>query len=385
MVRNVCVLGMLVAVTYVEIILLNPPTTPSKLHASRGALAINLRNPAAAGSRGTSQKGVNDDEPGWRLSTVFLHDDDGVFVPSYQLRPTVLDPLLPALSREDDTPDFGSLDIFNGVSTDTDDGSLFERIIASDDERRLRHERKHMFREMDDEDVDEYYYRFDERTYPRDCMLPSWTDEQYPNCNTFHEFQLDRMVESTNTVVSTFLGQGFYRDSFLFHDSEGEKFVMKHLRIDRRIKMKRTEQIRTEALLLEKFASSTRFTNIYGYCDTSLFVEVASDFSKRVVPFDPTHQTERGRIPRTELEQLQKAHNHPNMFSFNNFTEEQKLDIATQMAEALAELHGFDSVIIHNDFDVDNLMITETGRIVMNDLVSITKMQCILFNSYNFF
>jgi serine/threonine protein kinase len=363
--RNVWFLGMLVAVTYVEMILENPQ---SQMQASRrSGMTINLRNPSAASSQDTSLEQV--DNRRWRfLSTVFL-DDRNVIL---DVSAAALYPFLPVLPHEEaETPDFGSLDIFDYDSDDdqhTEDES-FGRIIASNDERRLRHERRHMFRDMDEEDVDEYYYRFDERTYPRDCMLPSWTDAQYPTCNTFHEFQLDRMVDSVS-----FLGQGYYRDSFLFHDSDGEQFVMKHLRIDRRLKMKRIEQIRTEALLLEKFSSSPHFTNIFGYCDTSLFVEVANDFSKQVVPFHPTHQAVRGRLSRTKLEQLQQQQdtqrNDKSMFSLNNFTVEQKLDFAIQMAEALAELHGFDSVIIHNDFDVDNLMITEAGRLVMNDLVS---------------
>jgi hypothetical protein len=235
------------------------------------------------------------------------------------------------------------------------------RRIISDDENRLWKEKSALFLEMDDY-LDEYFYRFDERTYPRDCIRPSWTDRQYPNCNTFHELTLN-MVDHPFNV--SYLGNGYYRDSFLFQNSK-EKFVMKHLRIQQQFHFKRSEQMRTEALLLEKFSKSPRFTNIYGYCDTSLLVEIAREFTSQVVPFDPTHQAERGRISRADLAKLEADHAP---YSFNNFTSEQKLNMASQIAEVLAEFHGSESVIIHDDFDPDNFLIAGSRQMKMNDMV----------------
>jgi serine/threonine protein kinase len=141
---------------------------------------------------------------------------------------------------------------------------------------------------------------------------------------------------------------------------------MKHLRIQQQFHFKRSEQMRTEALLLEKFSTSPRFTNIYGYCDTSLLVEIAREFTSQVVPLDPTHQAERGRISRTDLAKLEADHAP---YSFNNFTSEQKLNMASQIAEVLAEFHGSESVIIHDDFDPDNFLIADSCQMKMNDMV----------------
>jgi hypothetical protein len=235
------------------------------------------------------------------------------------------------------------------------------RRIAFDDDKRLREEKSALLLEMD-EYLDEYFYRFDERTYPRDCIRPSWTDRQYPNCNAFHEITLD-MVDCPLNV--SYLGHGFYRDSFLFQNSH-ENFVMKNLRIQQQFHFRRSEQMRTEALLLEKFSTSPRFTAIYGYCDTSLLVETAREFTDQVVPFDSPRQAERGRISRTDLAKLESDHS---IYSFNNFTAEQKLDMASQIAEALAEFHGSESVIVHDDFDPDNFLITDSRQLKMNDMV----------------
>jgi serine/threonine protein kinase len=141
---------------------------------------------------------------------------------------------------------------------------------------------------------------------------------------------------------------------------------MKNLRIQQQFHFRRSEQMRTEALLLEKFSTSPRFTAIYGYCDTSLLVETAREFTDQVVPFDSPRQAERGRISRTDLAKLESDHS---IYSFNNFTAEQKLDMASQIAEALAEFHGSESVIVHDDFDPDNFLITDSRQLKMNDMV----------------
>jgi hypothetical protein len=245
----------------------------------------------------------------------------------------------------------------------------FERVVASDDDERLSEERDALLAGMD-HDLDETHYRFDEKTYPRNCIRPAWSDGSFPNCNLFHEIPLNDVGSAFNI---TFLGHGHYRDSFSVQ-RENEIFVLKRLRMQQDFSFVRSEQMRTEALLLEKFSTSPRFTNIYGYCDTSLLVEIATEFTDKVVPFDSMHQLERGRISQSSLDSLEKGHT---VHSFNNFTSEQKLDMAIQMAEALAEFHGFDSVIQHNDIHPDNFLITNTGRLVMNDVVRMLLFDCV--------
>jgi hypothetical protein len=256
------------------------------------------------------------------------------------------------------------------------------RVLDSEDadETKLRRYKRDLWSDMDDPDMDEYYYRFEERTYPKECISLSWTDQQYPNCNTFHEIALDTIQDPYEI---SYLGQGHYRDSFLFRamtsqhedgnrhsqQKREEKFVLKHLRMRRGFDYKRISQMHTEALLMEKFSGSPRFTNIYGYCATSLLVEIANEISERIVPFHTEIQTEAGRISQTKLDALEKTR-PDSIYAFNNFTTEEKLEIAIQMAEALAEMHGFSlGVIANDDFHPDQFLITDAGNVILNDMV----------------
>lgn len=54
--------------------------------------------------------------------------------------------------------------------------------------------------------------------------------------------------------------------------------------------------------------------------------------------------------------------------SFNDYTVEEKLDMALSMAESLADLHGFrDGVIVHDDVQLCQWLRTKDGRIKLGD------------------
>jgi serine/threonine protein kinase len=52
----------------------------------------------------------------------------------------------------------------------------------------------------------------------------------------------------------------------------------------------------------------------------------------------------------------------------NNLTAEEKLDMALEMAESIADLHGFEGgVIVHGDIYVDQWLRARNGKIKLND------------------
>jgi len=55
----------------------------------------------------------------------------------------------------------------------------------------------------------ESYYRFDERSYPRDCFQPAWTDHQFPTCNAFHEMMIETSEPDWDVE---YLSYGAFRD-----------------------------------------------------------------------------------------------------------------------------------------------------------------------------
>lgn len=223
--------------------------------------------------------------------------------------------------------------------------------------------------------VDDYYLQYDERDYPRECIMPAWTDLHFPVCNIFHESMTQERFSKSESI--RYLASGYYRDTFLWkstvaHSSDGD-FVFKRLRFcaEHNFTPSIGDQMRTEALIMERLSASPRITQIYGYCATSLAVEVGKEITKDIVPFVPELQYERGRVPQSDLDELQKLH-QTEIYSFNNFTAEEKLDIAIQVAEAVAEMHGFaGSVIVNDDVHPDQWLQvpTATGRrLILNDM-----------------
>ena len=233
------------------------------------------------------------------------------------------------------------------------------------DEKIWRTEKEQQLRAMDQRSVSPKWERFEERDYTSqdECVRPAWTDLQFPVCNAFHELQTETVVQNDWRV--RYLASGYYRDSFLMEkepEEDLEAFVWKRIRWKDsfRYDFGLSEQIRTEALVMERLSASPRTTHIYGYCATSLAVEVAHDITEDIVPYT-THQKERGRISQEKLEELQRRHKAP-IFSFNNYTVTEKLDLSIAVAEAIAEMHGFDSVIANDDVHPDQWLVAGRRR-----------------------
>ena len=72
-----------------------------------------------------------------------------------------------------------------------------------------------------------------------------------------------------------------------------------------------------------------------------------------------------GYMKQEDLDKLQKDDVAPQ----NNLTPEQKLVVSLQMAEALAELHGYkNSLIIHDDIQLSQFLLNEDKTVIkIND------------------
>lgn len=94
---------------------------------------------------------------------------------------------------------------------------------------------------------------------------------------------------------------------------------------------------------MERTSSSHRTMDIYGHCVSAILVEPGYEISQRIS--QGVEYAGRGRITQDELDEYQ----HDDVYPFNDFTVEEKLDIALQMAESIAELHGHHEGVIVND------------------------------------
>lgn len=114
--------------------------------------------------------------------------------------------------------------------------------------------------------------------------------------------------------------------------------------------------IQRDAIVMERLTNSPRIVDVYGYCATSTIVEaMSSEVEEFVIPGN-------GMAKQKELDRLSDVH------PMNNFTIKEKLDIALEMAESLADLHGYEGgVIVHDDVQLCQWLEHEDGRLKLGD------------------
>lgn len=174
----------------------------------------------------------------------------------------------------------------------------------------------------------------------------------FPNCNAFHE----------NGLVRTdyrYLGSGYFRNAFVVHESDTFDYVFKSFRLYKRFEFgaRTLWSVQKEATIFDNLASSPRLLDLYGHCGVSLMLQAAAqgDVEREVVPSKGFFQ-----------------HGATAADSFpphNNMTLSRKLDWAVQMAESLADLHGYEGgVMLHGDVHPvqwlrsdDNLYLNDFG------------------------
>jgi len=190
------------------------------------------------------------------------------------------------------------------------------------------------------------------------CRHPAYMTTAFPTCNAIHELRL----QSEDGLIVSYLNHGFYRDAFKYHRNESfpnpDLFVMKSMRFRHIIGAETLSKIRKESIILERLSHSPRILDIYSYCGSSVILEaMSSDINKYIVP-------QKGYMLQSKLDKLQDTDVHP----FNQLTESEKLQIALEMAEALADIHGFqEGLIMHADVHIDQWLIAPDGSVKLND------------------
>jgi serine/threonine protein kinase len=119
--------------------------------------------------------------------------------------------------------------------------------------------------------------------------------------------------------------------------------------------MDRYEFIRNDAMVMERLTASPRIVDIYGHCGTSIVSEfLPGEVQEVLIPG-------RGR--------REKMHDKDDVDPKNKLTAEEKLYMALQMAESMADLHGFkDGVIVHDDIQlVQYLFVGDDLTMKLND------------------
>mmetsp|Transcript_32250 Transcript_32250/g.94946 ORF Transcript_32250/g.94946 Transcript_32250/m.94946 type:complete len:622 (-) Transcript_32250:116-1981(-) len=198
---------------------------------------------------------------------------------------------------------------------------------------------------------------FTRKNENRQCRQPEWYGLQFPTCNSFHEMT---MVHSGSE--SSYLGRGYFRMAFSIKEMNQPWFILKVMRwrTDQSaigmFHREFYEKTRVDGLVMERLSASPRITDMYGFCATSVMSEpLPGELWGEAVPTERT-------IQKHELQD--EEHLDPK----NQYTPTEKIEMALDLAEALAELHGFaDGMIVHDDIDLGQYLRTPDGRIKLND------------------
>jgi hypothetical protein len=129
---------------------------------------------------------------------------------------------------------------------------------------------------------------------------------------------------------------------------------------DKNYKTDRYEFVRMDALIMERLTASPRIVDIYGHCGVTVLTEfLPVELDGYAVPFQ-------SKTRQTNKINLQREKNY--VIPLNEINITQKLDITLQMAEAIADLHGFeDGVIVHDDIQLVQYLFSGENKIKLND------------------
>jgi serine/threonine protein kinase len=262
-------------------------------------------------------------------------------------------------------PDYGDLLIASLRFRDR----TFERQITAEADDLLEQERDELLEDIDG-DIDDNWYSYEEADYPKECVRPRWAYTNHAACNSVHELSLDRSNrDKLQDYDISYIDHGYSRDAFRFTpmNDEGRKFVLKSLRYRRSFNYRFMSEIQHEAFVMDLLTSSDHIINIYGRCATTIMVETGNEFTYEMVPdnYDFLLEGEQGRIAQEVLDELQEDDVQP----LNNFKVEEKLDYSITIAESVAFMHGNElGPMTIDDVHPDQYLVTEDGRLVLNDV-----------------
>ena len=115
-------------------------------------------------------------------------------------------------------------------------------------------------------------------------------------------------------------------------------------------------RIQKEAVVMERLSASPNILDMYSYCGTSVLLEaMAGDMDSKMMSGSGYASTE-------ELAKLDDVH------PANDLTALEKLQMALEMAESLADIHGFKGgEIVHQDINLEQWLVARDGSVKLND------------------
>lgn len=116
------------------------------------------------------------------------------------------------------------------------------------------------------------------------------------------------------------------------------------------------EKVQKDAIIMERLTASSYIVDAYGLCGTSIFAEnMPNEVAELIIPGS-------GHAKQNELDRL------PELVPGNKYSVEEKLDMAIDMAQALADIHGFPGgVIVHGDVHPVQWLQSPEGKLKLND------------------
>jgi hypothetical protein len=212
--------------------------------------------------------------------------------------------------------------------------------------------------ERDDDDDDEKEEQEDE---PH-CRRIQEYRYNFQNCNELH--QLDHAGGNVLASGYGYINHGFFRDVFsINHQNQEheEKLAIKQIRYeDSAEDLDYHEYVRMDAIVAERLTASPRTFDIYGFCGLAILSEFFYHGDIEDRSLSDEHE---GYMNPAALD------DEDDVDAQNDLTPEQKLVLAFDMAEGLADLHGYaHGLIIHDDIQMSQFLLNkDRTRLKLND------------------
>jgi len=169
---------------------------------------------------------------------------------------------------------------------------------------------------------------------PECVPMHEWQTKSYPNCNVMHEQTLTT-IQTAST--SRLLASGWWRMTFRTYNQD-EPIAYKTMRYERPLSKFVVDKHRIDAIIYDRMTKSEYIMDIYGYCGFAGLFEYA----------------EAGQ----NLEELIFGKENRN----NPLSKLERLELALDVANGLADLHSIDSVSGHSAFVHTDLIINQYVR-----------------------
>uniref|UniRef100_A0A7S2E337 Protein kinase domain-containing protein n=1 Tax=Helicotheca tamesis TaxID=374047 RepID=A0A7S2E337_9STRA len=168
-----------------------------------------------------------------------------------------------------------------------------------------------------------------------------WQTTSYPSCNYLHEFDLTEVRRGDVKIV----GSGYWRDVWKVRDYDGSTKALKTMVYEHDYEDRNFDRHRKDALAMERLTASPHVVDIFAFCGNSGIFEFSSggDINDIIWPSGG------GKPKVTRVERLQ---------------------IATQVAIGIADMHNVDEVgrssIAHTDITTSQFILID-GFYKLND------------------